>query len=339
MDFPAIENKRILISPLNWGLGHATRLIPVIEKLKDKNEIIITGNQPSLSVLTQQFPEIKSIEIGKQDFRFDNDFFRFSQLLKFIRFLGRTVNEDIQSAKHLVEEHQIDTIISDNRYGFKTIKTENYIITHQLMLKVPKRWQWLEKTVHRKVLSLLKGFHHILIPDLEDENNLSGDLSHKYLLPEKTEFIGPLSRFENHQAEIITPTNNKVLVILSGPEPQRTKFEKKLEKLFFEKQIKSTFLLGNPQRKTETTQNITKLPHADVKQFLELLNTHQFIISRAGYSTIMDFYFLKRNVILVPTPGQTEQEYLADYNQNNPQFTILHEDNLILLQDSVLKST
>lgn len=329
MDFLTIEHKRILISPLNWGLGHATRLIPVIEKLCVKNEIYLAGNQPSISILTQRFPNLKAHILNEHNFSFSSNFFNLFQLIRFIRFLGKTINEDLLSAKKIVETYNIDMIISDNRYGFRTIKTENIIISHQLFLKLPKRWHWAEKMVHRKVFYLLKKFNHVLIPDFESEENLSGDLSHKYPLPKQAEFIGPLSRFEHNTiSNHIEPDSKKILVILSGPEPQRTNFEKKLETIFLQNQIPATFLLGAPHRQPENNQHITKIPHINDEQFIHLLKTHKLVISRAGYSTIMDFYYLNRNVILVPTPEQTEQIYLAKHLIKYSIFRFVPEENI-----------
>jgi len=218
--------KKILIAPLNWGLGHATRLIPVIRHYRQSNNIIIAGNQPSLNILTQAFPELKAIELPQQNFTFDTRFFSVKNLFHFFRQLNRSIEDDRTAIKSIVKTHNIDIIISDNRYGLRHSATKNILITHQLMLKLPPFLSIFEKAVHLKVINKIKSFDECWIPDFEDNKNLSGDLSHKYPLPENTRFIAPLSRFQNP----VPPSKGilrKILVILSGPEPQRTEFEKR----------------------------------------------------------------------------------------------------------------
>ena len=328
-NLPKLENgKTILIAPLNWGLGHATRLIPVIRNYKKTNTVILAGNRPSLSILTQIFPDLKAIELPEQNFRFDTHFFSPLNLFRFSQQLKQAIENDKKAINQIIKTQHTDIIISDNRYGVWHPATKNILITHQLMLKLPSFWSFLEKVVHHKVISKIKPFDECWIPDFETDKNLSGDLSHKYPLLSNVKFIGPLSRFEN---KISSGNENtkKVLVILSGPEPQRTYFEERLEKIFLKNNISATMLLGKPIS-TQSTDNdlIRKISHTSDNEFIELIRNHEIIISRAGYSTIMDFYFLQKPVVLVPTPKQTEQLYLASYLKNHPLFSFVEENDI-----------
>jgi len=322
------SGKTILIAPLNWGLGHATRLIPIVRNYKHKHKIILAGNEPSLSVLSHEFSELETIAIPEQIFSFDRHFFSPVNILHFYGQLKKSIWEDYETIKGLIVKYKIDIIISDNRYGLRHADTYNILITHQLMLKLPRPWSFLENAVHRNILKKIRKFDESWVPDFSGKQNLSGDLSHRYPVPGNTKFINPLSRFQN-KIPLPAENNKKVLVILSGPEPQRTEFEKRLEQIFIKNNIMATILLGKPNV-TESTKNelITKLPHATDDEFINLVKIHSKVIARAGYSTIMDFYFLQRPVVLVPTPKQTEQIYLAQHLKNHPRFTFVEEENL-----------
>ncbi len=322
------NGKTILIAPLNWGLGHATRLIPIVKHYNKTHRILLAGNQPSLSILTHAFPCLETIELPEQTFFFDSHFFSLKNLFRFSHRLNKSIRKDHEKINDIIIQLKVNIIISDNRYGLWHPDTYNILVTHQLMLKLPAPWIFLKKQVHRKVLQMVRKFNECWIPDFPDKENLSGDLSHRYPLPENAKFIGPLSRFQSKLPEKIQKKKN-VLVILSGPEPQRTTFEKKLETFLAKNKIPATILLGKPNyTKTENKKPVIKIPHTSDNNFLELVRNHSIIISRAGYSTIMDFYFLQKPVILIPTPKQTEQIYLAKRLNNHKLFTFVEEKDI-----------
>lgn len=330
-NLPEFKNRStILIVPLNWGLGHATRLIPIVKHFEKKHKIILAGNKPSISVLMNHFPYLENVLLPEQNFTFDKHFFSPLHLFNFFSLLNKTIKSDKKIINTIVEKYNIDIIISDNRYGIIHNNTRNILITHQLMLKIPHHLSIFEKQVHKIVIKKIQKFDECWIPDLQDKyHNLSGDLSHKYPLPENARFIGILSRFCNYLQVNTENTLKKVLLILSGPEPQRTIFENNMTDFFIEKKIPATILQAKPDSKKQiTNQTLTKLPHCNDKEFINLLNTHSIIVSRAGYSSIMDFYCLKKNIILVPTPKQTEQLYLSHHLHRNKLFTFVEETNI-----------
>jgi uncharacterized protein (TIGR00661 family) len=223
----------------------------------------------------------------------------------------------------IIDEQAIDIVISDNRYGCWSRKVKSIFITHQLMIKSP----FGEKLLHKKVLNYVKKYHECWVPDShEQKNNLSDDLAHKFPLPTNAHFIGPLSRFAAiKQSEF----EYDVMAIISGPEPQRTIFERIVSEQLFYSGLKSLIVLGLPEskKKLEQKQNVTMIAHLYATEMQEAILKSKTIIARSGYSTIMDLAILNKKAIFIPTPGQTEQEYLAEMlmkkqiafyqNQNN----------------------
>ncbi len=306
-----IEGKTIIISPLNWGLGHASRIVPLIEWLHKRNTLIIAGEQPSLSFLQSRFPQIKHVETGKTNFHFSPDFFSIKNLIKFYGHLRQTIETDKILADKLAGEHAADIIISDNRYGFRSHKTLNILITHQLTLKTP--WGKLFDPLTRlMVFSLVKPFDEIWIPD-SPQLHLSGRLGKNYLGP-KAKYIGLLSRFCKTSPLKQTAYKYDFCVIISGPEPSRSIVEKQIINFLERKNARSIILAGNTTSSISfDTHNIEYRSMADDATLLQVIQNSETIITTAGYSTIMDMYCLHKKVVLIPTPHQTEQEYLAHY--------------------------
>jgi len=310
--------KRILICPLDWGLGHATRCIPVIRLLLKKNaEVIIAGEGASLELLKKEFPQLSFIVLKGFNISYPN---KGSMILKMIFSIPKIIAgifREHQALKKIISQNKIDIIISDNRYGLWNKNIKSIFITHQLMIKTP----FAEKLVHRLVLFFVKKYDECWIPDVETSVNLSGDLSHKYPVTKNTFFVGTLSRFE---AAGETPVYNyDVLAIVSGPEPQRSIFEKKIIEQLKQTRLKTLVVCGKPQlnQSKETIDTITLLSHLNSDEMEKAILQSKIIIARSGYSTIMDMAVLGKKVIFVPTPGQTEQEYLAEkFMQNKLAF-------------------
>lgn len=307
------QKKRILICPLDWGLGHATRCIPIINLLLKKDaEVLIGGSGRSLSLLKQEFPHLEFIGLPGYDVKYDagslalKTIFSISRILKAIRI------EHLFLEK-VVQEKQIDIVISDNCYGLWSKQVKTVFITHQLMIKAP----FVEKLLHIINLSFIKRYNECWIPDHPGTDNLSGDLSHKYALPEKTFFIGPLSRlYELPILSGIPRLKDKydVLVLISGPETQRSIFEELILKQA--RSIPLNFLvvrgMPEPPKTLEIHVNIDIVSHLNAVEMKTAMLSANIIVCRSGYSSLMDLWALKRKAILIPTPGQTEQEYLAE---------------------------
>ena len=276
----------------------------MIKSLIFRGHTIITcGDQKSKIIYEKEFPNILHIIIDgyKPTYSKYNEQ-EWSIVKQIPKFINRIYKEQ-KDAERISEEQNIDIIISDNRFGFRSNKTINIFLTHQLKIKGPKN---LMKFVNRINERFIKKFDECWVPDFEN-SLLSGDLS---TCKFKTTKIGPLSRFEDGYTKK-TKFKYKYLAIISGPEPQRSLFEKEITHAF--KKIKDTCVIitGEIKKSKDKIKNINIYPHLEIKKFKEIVVQSESIICRSGYSSIMDLYFLQKKVMFIPTPGQTEQEYLA----------------------------
>ena len=312
--------KRILICPLDWGLGHATRCIPIIRSLTKKNvTVIIAADGRPLQLLKKEFPELEFICLKGYSINYPNKGSMVFKMLFSIPKLFLGIYNEHNSLKKIIQEKKIDIVISDNRFGLWNKKIKSIFITHQLMIKTP----FAEKFLHRINLYFIKKYDECWVPDVEGSTNLSGDLSHKYTLPENTFFVGTLSRFNNVQPrksldtiDCFVPRNDvyDAMAIISGPEPQRSIFEKLILEQLKQMNLKALVVCGKTEleQKIETKGNIDIVNHLKADEMLQAILNSKIIIARSGYSTIMDLAALGKKAIFIPTPGQTEQEYLAE---------------------------
>ena len=308
--------KRILVSPLDWGLGHATRMVPVIRLLKAAGaEVVLGADGYPLSFLRQEFP--------------DTEWFRFpgfrpeysakgSQALKMAFSIPTMLSEAKKAHAFLektIREKKIDAVISDNRYELWSEKIPTVFVTHQLNILLPHVLALGRPLVRKLMYDFIKKHNELWIPDFAGTPNLSGALSHvkKMPLPESY-FIGPLSRFEEPgQKTGANPEKKRdLLCLLSGPEPQRTLFEQLLIRQIQDKNTKACILTGKPGAKDfQQQENLEIRSHASDKEILQLMRSSDWVICRSGYSSLMDLAATETRAILVPTPGQPEQIYLA----------------------------
>lgn len=322
----------ILISPLDWGLGHASRCVQIIRILLDKgHKVSIAGGGRSLEMLKAEFPHLDFYHLPSFSPKYaSNRFLVLTLLFQLPAFFKEFILENIR-LKRLLKVQDFDIIISDNRYGFRSAKKKCILITHQLMLKMPRGFGWAEWPVHLLVNILLKPFNSIWIPDFKERFTLSGDLSHKYAIPSNAFFVGPLSRFENNGNLAVEKTID-VLVILSGAEPQRSILENSILNQLVDLPYKSVIIAGKSESHSKAVvgNNIEIISFLASNELLELINQSKVVVCRSGYSSIMDLSILGAKVILIPTPGQTEQEYLASKLTRTFHVVSCHQDELNL---------
>jgi len=313
------NKKRYLVCPLNWGLGHASRMIPVIFNLINKgHEVILGGDGDALALLKNTFPQLESIFIKDIHVKFPNNWMLINLLLLIPQIAHNALKENYL-LKKIVEQKSIDVVISDNRYGLWNKKTTSILVTHQLMIKMPFPFKFLEHITYLIIKQAINSFDTCWVPDYQDKKtSLSGDLSRKYPIHPKVKFIGPLSRF-NSIMEKPMPHHYKVVVVLSGPEPLKSDLENKLTSILIDTDFACLFIQGNPQKEIKYFQkeNITSVSHLPPEELKYFLKKADQIICRSGYTSIMDLNSLQLNAILIPTPGQTEQEYLANHSKHN----------------------
>lgn len=299
--------KKILVAPLNWGLGHATRSIPIIKALIAHNyQPIIASDGVALKLLQKEFPNISTIELPAYHIRYakKGKNFKFKLLMDLPKLI-KAISAEKAATKKIIEKHDIAGIISDNRLGVYSKKVPSVFITHQLNV-LSGNTTWLSTKIHSKII---KKFNACWVPDVKNEPNLSGKLGHPDTFEIPTEYIGPLSRFEKKQHKI----TYDIMVLISGPEPQRTFLEEKLLSVLNPYQGKIVFVKGI----MEQEQTIKVLGNIKIYNFMtsdlleKTINESALIISRSGYTTVMDLAKLNKKAFFIPTPGQFEQEYLA----------------------------
>lgn len=304
-----METKRnILVAPLNWGLGHATRCIPLIKELMFHGfNPIIASDGIALSLLKKEFPHLEAITLPSYNIEYARKASNFKlKLLLDSPIILKSIIKEKRIIKNLVRAGKIQGIISDNRFGVHNYKVPSVFITHQLNV-LSGTTTWLSSKIHRYII---KRFDECWVPDLEGKTNLSGVLGHVDDSSLNLKYIGPLSRFE----KTITNKEYDILALLSGPEPQRSYFEKKLYKELLKTEQKVLFVRGQVEneQKSFTFKNITVYNFMTTQKLEAALNSSKVVVSRSGYTTIMDLAKLDKKAFFIPTPGQFEQEYLAE---------------------------
>jgi len=322
-----LPNNRVLLCPLDWGLGHASRMIPIISiLLKLKFEVIIAGSGRSLILLKREFPELGFVDFPFVEIRYAKGRWQFFYFLFRAPIFFLAIVKEHFLLKSIVRNNRIALIISDNRFGLWHKNIFSIYFTHQYMIKLPPFLRFLESFVHSVHRFFIQKYSMCFIPDFEGNENLGGDLSHKYPCASNTKYCGILSRFRKDDATI--ETQGFILVILSGPEPQRTFLENQLYNIAIQSDLKFTFVAGKTESEEQYfDHSIEYYSFLTSANLMEKIKSAEIVISRAGYSTICDLYAMNKKAILIPTPGQTEQEYLANHLFNHYFFRFVSQYN------------
>lgn len=306
---------RFLIAPLDWGLGHATRCIPIIRELLLQHcEVIIAAEGAQEILLRQEFPQLHFVSLPGYRIKYSRSgsLLAFKILLQLPK-LKKAIWKEHEWLKQAVADIRPDCIISDNRYGFYHPEIPSIFITHQLRIQSPGG-EWTKDILQQFNYKHINRFTTCWIPDnLDTVNNLAGELSHpKKVTDIPVHYIGPLSRFSPKNE---TERKGHLLVLLSGPEPQRTLLEEKMIDEISHYNGTADIVRGLPDHPSQvpSTGMIQFYNHLGADELNKKMQEAEYIIGRSGYSTIMDIAALNKKSILIPTPGQTEQEYLAVY--------------------------
>ncbi|MCX7546998.1 glycosyltransferase [Xanthomarina sp. F1114] len=305
-------SKQILVAPLNWGLGHATRCIPIIHALIEHNFTpIIASDGMALDLLKKEFQNLKFISLPSYDISYPkNKHLLKLKLLQQTPKILKAISTEKKLVEKLVKNNDIDGIISDNRFGVYHKDIPSVFITHQLQV-LSGNSTWLSSKLHE---SFIRNFDECWVPDLENTPNLSGKLGHIYFKDIPIKYTGVLSRFSKRESDI----KNDIMVLLSGPEPQRSMLEEKLlkELKYFSGNVLFVRGVVEELESIQETENLTVYNFMTSKRLEKALNESKLIISRSGYTTIMDLAKLEKSAFFIPTPGQFEQEYLAERLDN-----------------------
>ena len=336
--------KTVLVAPLDWGLGHATRCIPVIRELLRQNaRVIIGASGNALSLLQGEFPDIEYLELPSYNIKFPKNGAMSLSLMLQIKRIHSAIEFEHNYLDQLIEKRKIDVVISDNRFCLFSSKVKCVYMTHQYMIKSPGNIGVLNYILHRIHLRYIKHFSECWIvdenvlnePALELMQGAAGDLSHSFKRFVNTEYCGMLSRFY----PVKTPAKKKydMLVILSGPEPQRSMLENKIFAQLVNCGKNVLVVAGKPgvvqKKKQQTIEYVT---HLETNDMSDVICASELVVCRPGYSTLMDLHVLGSKALLIPTPGQTEQEYLAGYYLKNKIFFSVSQSQLNIEKDAAI---
>lgn len=321
----SIKHKTVIVAPLSWGLGHASRCIPIINNLLDQaNEVHIATDSEAFELLSAEFPHVPIHRLPAYDIKYKHH----SMLLNMgtqASKIWKAIKAEHRAAQRLAHKVKADIIISDNRLGFRSSYTHNIYLTHQLSVLASNRLTtYLATGLHK---SYYQNFDEIWVPDYGGKGALAPRLS-ACTIDMPVKYIGPVSR--------LAPAIDKspdytydLAIILSGPEPQRSIFEQQaMAKVAGETDKRIVLVRGS-----NTAEKITPPAHIDVFDMLTtrklsaLINKSKKLLCRAGYSTVMDLVSIHRGATLVPTPGQHEQEYLGTVLHGKHGFVCIRQSD------------
>lgn len=325
------QSLKVLICPLDWGLGHATRCIPIIHELFALGfEVIIAAEGSILDLLKKEFPLSLFLSLPGYNIKYAQTKRKLKWKLFFqIPKIVLSIIRENLWLSNIIEQYGIGTVISDNRFGLFNTKITSIYITHQLEIKSGNFI--IDRILQRLHYFFINKFNFCWVPDCEFKG-LGGELSHPARLPNNTKYIGPLSRFINHNK----PKVYDIIIIISGPEPQRSIFENLIIKEAFNLPGKILLIRGTTNgRRLKVFENCEIMDLVPGLELNTLIEMSSVVICRSGYTSVMDLSKLKKKAILIPTPGQTEQEYLAKYLMVNNYFLSIQQSDLFQLKNTL----
>ncbi len=340
---------RVLVCPLDWGLGHATRCVPLVRALRENgHQVRIGATGGGLRLLRSEFPDLDVFDFPGYNVRYSRSPRYFLPMMLWQLpgvLLG--MRADSRRLRDILAAHPADLVISDGRYGVLPREIPGIFITHQVFIRVPGRFPgsaWAERLLLALNRRRLRAFDRVWVPDFPGPDSLSGELSHgggNAGGPDNLEFIQPLSRFAAVDGEGGPRVDAKVdiLAVVSGPEPQRTLFEEALREQMTRLQGTRVLVRGLPGEGHGAAESIgsigpgalTEFAHLPGNELAHLFAGAGMVVARSGYSTVMELAGLgAQAAILVPTPGQSEQEYLADHLERIGAAVRMNQDALDL---------
>lgn len=319
------KRKKILVCPLNWGLGHATRCIPIIRELHNQGlAVSLASDGRALSLLKEEFPGLECFELPayKVTYRTSNMYLNLAPQMPRI---FNAIRKERKLIQRIIEKENFDFLISDNRFGCVSDKIPTVFISHQINIKIPFRP--FEKIVNAVNYRYIRQFSECWIPDNSGTPNLAGSLSHdtKDL---NVKYLGAISRMQVLQLE----KKYDLTAVLSGPEPQRSILEKKFVEQAKQTDLKVLLVQGKPESRQQKkiSKNIDSVSFLTSEDLNRVFAQSKLLLSRSGYTTVLDLAKTGCRAVLIPTPGQTEQEYLSEnlteqgifYSQTQKDFNL-----------------
>lgn len=325
-----MKKANVLVAPLNWGLGHASRVITIIDSLiKNKFSVMIAADGDALNYLKHELPHLQCIKLPDIKIKYAKKNLFLKIFMQSPKIIYRAIVEHFL-VHQIIKKHHIKLVISDNRFGLWNKHTYNIFITHQLKLMFPPKLKFLSPVYQIFLKYIINKYDECWVPDFP-RHYLSGELSCPDKIPPKIKYVGALSRFKRYDQNKKVEKKYDLLFILSGPEPQRTIFENIILKQITNKALNIALIRGI-QKKLDVNPPAEIFGIVHSEQLFMLIQQSKLIICRSGYSSIMDLIITNKRAILVPTPGQTEQEYLAKHLQSKKQFYFVSQQKFNLNQ-------
>jgi uncharacterized protein (TIGR00661 family) len=321
-------SKRIVYGVLNWGLGHASRSKVIINELLNRGyEVLVVSDGECLAWLQTEFPDLEFLAFPAYNIRYSSKDRQRLKLALQLPKISAAASRERKLLKDLAKKRKIDGVISDNRLGFFHPDIPSIYISHQLQLSVG----WASGLASRAHANFINKFDELWIPDTENRL-LAGDLSEPRHIRISHKYIGPLSHFRYSNSVV---SGDYVVAVLSGPEPQRTKLENEILKQWRPQMSRLLLVRGSNETAIPKAplDNIMIYPRLETNRLQSIISGAQIIISRSGYSSLMDYYKLDKNALLIPTPGQGEQEYLAQNLLKQNKFYSVAQKKLNISQD------
>jgi len=306
-------NQKIFICPLDWGLGHATRVVPIIDYyLVRGDQVIVGGNGTSFKFLKDRFPQLTFERVPGYEVSYSKYLGFALKMLLSLPIIYRGIKKEEKRVIELNKQHHFDLIISDNRFGVRVKGVRSLFMTHQLNISFPT----FEKIIFKVQKKLIEKFDGCLVPDFAKKEKLAGSLSilkSDQELEIPVHYLGALSRFYNTEVTE-QKIKYKYVAVISGPEPHKKGLTDFLIEEFKKSKDSLAIVTYDYYVKGDLPSNINLFLDCSDKQFLEVVSQSETMIARSGYTTLMDLIYLKKKAFFIPTPGQSEQIYLAQYS-------------------------
>ena len=317
---------RILVAPLDWGLGHSTRCIPIIRRVIELGAVPIIGADAGpLALLRKEFPELEHVRIPGANIRYGAGRSQLWSMARQFPAMVRSVQAEKALFERIRHPLRLDAVISDQRFGIRHADIPSVLITHQLFPFTPFAQGALRKLNARHIAR----FDRCWIMDEPQAPGLGGELSHGPVLPRNARYIGVMSRMLPGTPPASKP--HRIVAVISGPEPQRSLLDDLLTERLQEISGDHLLVQGLPHAEGHARiGNVLRVPHLGADRLTSELVAAEHIISRSGYTTLMDLVMLGRTALVVPTPGQAEQEYLGDLHARTGRFLVQRQDAIDL---------
>ena len=312
MNHTSAASKKVFIAPLDWGLGHATRMVPVIEYYQSAGwEVILGGEGQSALWLKKRFPQLRFLPLPSYKVRYSKSLPFVFQMIRSLPKIALSIQRERKKVQRYHGQYQFDLILSDNRYGVRVKGVKSYIFSHQINI----RFAFAQAQIFKIQKAFFRRFTGVLVPDFPLHPNLAGELSAltpKQQLSVPLYYLGALSRFSAvHYTQ--REKKYKYVAVVSGPAPHKELFVEQLCEAFSKVKEQTIIITYGLERPRDLSPQVNFVVAPSDELFLQLVQESECLISRSGYSTLMDLLYLNIPAVLVPTPGQTEQEYLAKY--------------------------